>query len=337
MNRQQCALVILGTRSDPHVLAVAEEMRKRGQARVFVLDYHNDTRISLCVDEDGTIEIRVDGERVPDNVLVWNRPKIIPHTALYIRGGDAASADYAAQEWLALYRLIGGLHGERTVNPLSAMRCLVKPYQQVIAARAGFHVPATLVTNDRDSVLAFQCASASGLILKSLSGAMIKPAGEGGAHCCNVMTMRISGSDLESASEAELAYCPHFFQDEIRKSHELRVVVVGEHVHAFRIDSQARKSSEVDWRKGTDLIEYAPHALDAGVEAKIRAFMRWMGLFTGSIDLIVNRDGQTWFVECNPDGQWGWLDDIVSGAITRAFADAFGKRLDELGRVPACA
>ena len=52
-----------------------------------------------------------------------------------------------------------------------------------------------------------------------------------------------------------------------------------------------------------------------------------MGLFSGSIDLIVDVDDRVWCLECNQDGAWGWVDDIVDGAVGRAFADAFEARL----------
>jgi hypothetical protein len=44
----------------------------------------------------------------------------------------------------------------------------------------------------------------------------------------------------------------------------------------------------------------------------------------------VDPEQQVWFLECNQDGAWGWLDDIVEGAVTRAFADAFSRRLNAL-------
>lgn len=52
-----------------------------------------------------------------------------------------------------------------------------------------------------------------------------------------------------------------------------------------------------------------------------------LGLFSGSFDLIVDRDGQYWFLECNQDGQWSWLDVVVDGAIADAFAHPFAQRL----------
>lgn len=326
MSTQPAVLVILGTRADPHVERVARVIEQRGDGRVFVLDYFDDTRFSLEEDETGRIAFEVNGTRLPERYLVWDRMKIMPGTDLYIRG-DETSAGYAAQEWRAFYQLICGLNGERVVNSLASRSCMIKPYQQAIAARVGFRVPPTLLTNDRSSAQAFQRRNGDRIIMKSVSAGKVRTAGDGENIPFNVMTMRVAPEDLESATPDEVAYCPHFFQREILKSYELRVVVVGDRVMAFRIDSQKHELSELDWRKGMEIAGFTAVPLDDRTIALIRGFMRATGLFTGSLDLIVDRDQQVWFLECNQDGAWGWLDNLAEGAIAREFADAFASRL----------
>jgi hypothetical protein len=323
-------LLILGTRTDPHIERVVREIESRGNAQIFVLDYHDDTRFSLEEDTAGRIVFRINGSTLPDRYLVWDRTKILPGTDLYIRG-DETSSGYAAQEWRALYKLLCGLNRERVVNSLESRSCMIKPYQQAVAASVGFWVPPTLVTNDKSSVQAFQRQNGYQLIMKSVSAGKVVPVGDGGENIpFFVMTMRVSPEDLEAATPEEVAYCPHFFQREIQKSHELRVVVVDGQVLAFRIDSQKHELSSLDWRKGIEVAGFAPVSLDDGTVAQIRAFMSRMGLFSGSLDLIVDPEQQAWFLECNQDGAWGWLDDIAEGAITRAFADGFARRLSAL-------
>ena len=327
MSGQPAVLLILGTRTDPHVERVAREVERRGNVQVFVLDYHHDTRFSLEQDTAGRIVFRINGTTLPDRYLVWDRTKLLPGTELYIRG-DETSSGYAAQEWRAFYKLLCGLNRERVVNSLESRSCMVKPYQQVIAASVGFRVPATLVSNDKRSVQAFQRQNGYQLIMKSVSAGKVGTVGDGGENIpFVVMTMRVSPEDLEAATTEEIAYCPHFFQREIPKSHELRVVVVDDRVLAFRIDSQKHELSSLDWRKGIEVAGFAAVSLDGGTVAQIRAFMSRMGLFTGSLDLIVDPEQQVWFLECNQDGAWGWLDDLADGAITRAFADGLARRL----------
>jgi hypothetical protein len=330
MSDQTAVLLILGTRTDAHVQRVAREIERRGRVQVFVLDYHDDTRFSLEEDTAGRIVFRINGTALPDRYLVWDRTKILPGTELYIRGEETSSG-YAAQEWRAFYKLLCGLNRERVVNSLESRSCMIKPYQQAIAASVGFRVPPTLISNDKSSVQAFQRQNANRLIMKSVSAGKVGTVADGGENIpFIVMTMQVSPEDLEAVAPEEIAYCPHFFQREIQKSHELRVVVVDDRVLAFRIDSQKHELSSLDWRKGIKVAGFTATLLDDATIARIRAFMSRMGLFTGSLDLIVDPEQQVWFLECNQDGAWGWLDDIAEGAITRAFADGFTRRLSAL-------
>ncbi len=336
MLNDQCALLMLGTRTDWHIAEVARAIERRGIS-VHVLDYLDGAKASVRVDEDGTLAILVNGRPMPDMTLVWHRPKLIPGTPMYPPGKDKDSAHYAAQEWRALYATIAALYDERSINSLHATRCLTKPYQQVLAARAGLRVPRSLLSNDKTDALLFQRSSSDGLVMKSLSETALNPSRFARMQMQSIVTMRVCADDLNQAKAEELTYCPHFFQDEIKKSHELRVVVAGKHCHAFRIHSQDSKRAELDWRLGQSHIRIDPCTLDGRIESALREFMKLSGLFTGSFDLVIDRAGEAWFLECNPSGQWGWLDHLAPGTLVQSFADAFCQRLAELAPQAACA
>lgn len=321
------AFVIMGTRADPHVERIAAEVSGFGDIRVEVLDYQDDTKVSLTVDGDGKIGMAVNSLALPRNILIWDRSKIIPGTTVYVKGDDPSVTSFVAREWRALYQLISGLYGDRVVNSLDAKKCLLKPYQQVIAAGVGLNVPMTLVTNDKSAAIDLLHYSPCGLILKSLCAGKVTPGPNGGNIPFNIMTMRVSEEDLSGADEGDIGYCPHVFQHEIRKDHELRIVMIDGKPHPFRINSQLLESSAVDWRKGVHLLDYTPCEIPDALADKLRAYMRAMGLFSGSVDIVVDLDGKHWFLECNQDGAWGWLDEIVEGALAKEFASAFRRRL----------
>lgn len=321
------AFVIMGTREDPHVERVADEVAAFGDVRVEVLDYRNDTKVSVAVDGEGRVGMSVDGVALPRDVLIWDRSKIIPGTTVYVKGDDPSVTGFVAREWRALYQLISGLYGDRVVNSLDAKKCLLKPYQQVVAAGVGLKVPMTLVTNDKHAAIELLHDSPSGLILKSLCAGKIAPGPDGGSVPFNIMTMRVSEEDLGAADESEIGYCPHVFQHEIRKDHELRIVMIDGKPHPFRINSQLLESSAVDWRKGVHLLDYTPCEIPEALADKLRAYMRAIGFFMGSVDIVVDPNGDYWFLECNQDGAWGWLDEVVNGALAKEFAAAFRRRL----------
>lgn len=326
-------LVVLGSMEDPHVERVVKELKSRGRIDPLVVDYLNGVRFEFRTDSNGRVSFELAGRHLSEPYLVWDRRKIAPGTHLYIRG-DEQSSGYAAREWRAFYSLLCGVNGEMVVNSLASRQCMIKPYQQMIAAKAGLLVPNTIMTNDRGSALSFMGECDGRVIMKSISAGKVKPSGE----CENipyvVMTMRVSEDDLRSATEEEFEHCPSFFQQELMKKHEFRVVYVDGKIHAFRVDSQRCRTGEVDWRKGFGFVQFESGDLDPATLGSIDRFMRSMGLFSGSIDLIVDTDDRVWFLECNQDGAWGWVDDIVDGAVTRAFADGFEARL--LGAAALC-
>ena len=318
------ALLILGTNDDPHVARVAELISRSEEVGVHILDYNDETSFSISLDQAGKAKITINGKEVT-NYIVWDRRKIIPGTNFYIKGDDEHSG-YVAQEWRSLYTLICGISEGKVLNSLSSRTCLIKPYQQMVAMKSGFLTPPTIVTNDKRDATQFQ-DDHNLVIMKSLSGAKIQTAGEGEYVPFNVMTMRIDPVDLHDASSAEIAYCPHFFQKEIVKKYELRVVHVDGEIWPFKVDSQNYKTTEVDWRKGTDVVGFSFFPIDPRLERMINDFMSSMEMTFGSLDLIIDHSDSCWFLECNQDGAWGWLDDIVDGAASQSFANALPRRM----------
>lgn len=311
-------LIILGSRIDPHIAKVEAEMHALRFERVKVLDFATSS-FAFESPDGGPLSLTIDGSRMSDAPVIWDRANLDPGTALYPEGDDAEARDFAAHEWRSLYRMVLGSGQPLVVNSVRSRQHLDKPHQQTIAAGVGFAVPRTLITNDRAALRRFAKAGQGAIIMKSLSGVKVRSAASDEEHF-NVMTMRVSPEAIEAASDAELRYCPHLVQNEIVKDFELRVVWVAGTAIAFRIGSQQFAWSETDWRNGTRAIAFEPYSLPADVGERIDRFMETMGLWSGSLDLIVDRDGQAWFLECNQQGAWGWLNHRCGGEIGRLFA-----------------
>lgn len=312
-------ILILGAGMDPHVQLVTDVLKRDASVQVHLLDFEQQTPFSVDLDAKGVCEITVDGKRVSRGAVIWDRVKILAGTDMYPKG-DEESAGFSAREWRALYKLISQMHQGPVINPEGSKGRMLKPLQQMHAAAVGLMTPPSVVTNSKAAAQEFAGYNSTGLILKSLSGGKIKPEGEGERIPYNIMTMRVDGSSLEAADAGELALCPHFFQNEIPKAFELRVAIMGDTVCAFRINSQSYQCTSLDWRNGIPLLSFEPFALPAKVELNLRAFMTRIGFIFGSVDLVVDPDGTYWFLECNEDGQWAWLDKVVNGAISEAVA-----------------
>jgi hypothetical protein len=64
-----------------------------------------------------------------------------------------------------------------------------------------------------------------------------------------------------------------------------------------------------------EVIDLAP-----GLCSRILAFQRTAGLRYGAYDFVVPAVGEAIFLECNPAGQWLWLEDAVGIGVSQALA-----------------
>ncbi len=325
-------LLVFGTRRDPHVTRVAEAIEARG-ARAVVLDYLRLESVSFRLSRAGSARLEIAGREILSPFIIWDRLKLFQGSPLYPRG-DEREADWCAMEWRAFCRLLAGVHRDRLYNSLESRACLLKPYQQMVAARVGLRVPETLVANRKRPILAF-VKEQEACVIKSLSAGKVRPRPGENDIPYNVFTMPVSPPTVRRADADSFRRCPHFLQQQIAKDHELRIAVVGERMFAFRIESQKYAHARVDWRYGVGDVGFEPVPVPSGLRDRLLAFMRAMGLFSGSFDIIVDPSGEFWFLECNQDGQWAWLDDLVGGEISVAFAESFRAELDRFAALDA--
>jgi hypothetical protein len=57
------------------------------------------------------------------------------------------------------------------------------------------------------------------------------------------------------------------------------------------------------------------------VKAGIARYLAHYNLPYGAFDFSVDRDGYWWFLECNPNGQWGFIAEATGAPIASAIAD----------------
>lgn len=319
-------ILILGTQADVHVTSVAAALTEIGVEATLV-DHFAATPIEVRMGSEGET-IRVDGKLFSAETLCWSRAKILSPP---FGTGDAFRNEYTqASGWRALMRNLTTLLGSRVVNSVSSVyRSSQKLEQLRTALRLGLAIPDTLVSNDADLVAAF-CEHPAGAIIKTLDDPMIPHTDT--HKTASLMTTLMDSKILRRDPEA-IRVMPSLFQARVPKSHELRVCLHGAALFAFRIDSQARELSSVDWRYGAGAMNFEPVTLDDRVAAFCQAYLDAFDLFSGQFDFIVAPDGEVVFVECNPQGAWAWLDDIVEGQIARSVAAALAGRASAPGSV----
>jgi hypothetical protein len=316
-------IIVLGSNEDPHVENVVSVMRSNFNTVIKVLDCLKPSNFSIRYLKNGGSEIVIDGDVINEPFLVWSRMKLVPGTPFYLKGNEAFTG-FAANEWRALCRIIAQSAPLGCYNPIQSHAFYYKPLQQQVAIRVGLKVPETLLTNHRHDAISF-LERLPQAIMKSISEAKVRTRGDGEEIPFNIMTMKVDVEDLKLASDEELAFCPHFFQEEIEKAYELRIVYVDGAIYSFKINSQDYKTTQTDWRKGLWALKYELQETPPTIHEKITQFMRESNLHFGSLDFIVDRSGQFWFLECNQDGAWEWLNEANDNMIAQAYAEALIK------------
>lgn len=253
----------------------------------------------------------VDGRRI--TAAYFRRPgKPVAHSCV-----ESAQESYVEAEWAALLKsLYMRLDSLWLNSPANIVLSEDKPRQLLLASELGFKVPETRITNDLSCAL--EVTSKLEAIGKPLRCALVQ-----GENEKIIFTSRLR--TLNESDDAALALAPVIFQEEITKKYDVRVTVVGRRVFAVAIFSQVSDQTEVDWRKGSrpdlrhELIE-----LPGELEQQCIRLVQMLGLKFGAIDLICDRDGQYWFLEINPNGQWAWLENLTGAPIASAIVDELG-------------
>lgn len=60
----------------------------------------------------------------------------------------------------------------------------------------------------------------------------------------------------------------------------------------------------------------------------MRSYLDSFGLLFGAFDFSVTPNGEWWFLECNPNGAWAWIEDRVQLPIANALADLLAREDD---------
>ena len=229
---------------------------------------------------------------------------------------DPERAAWAVTEsWAALEGLWRTVNA-RWVNHPDANRAASSRSRQQLrrAARFGFSVPRTVVTNDAGILRQFGDEVGGDLVCK--------PVDEGrlnfrqGERLFFTTTFVLRKSD----DLADLGPEPYLFQELVRKKCDVRVTVIGDEVFATRIESQRTRTGRVDWRaSGTDA-GHRVEPLPVCMAEKCLALTRSYGLAFGAIDLARVDDGLYTFFEINPNGQWAWIEQLTGQPLRQAMA-----------------
>jgi glutathione synthase/RimK-type ligase-like ATP-grasp enzyme len=212
--------------------------------------------------------------------------------------------------------LLLALNGPRWVNhPLAISGASYKPEQLIRAQRLGLCVPNTLITTHPEEARAFCAAQNWCVIVKPLGHGEIRGSGEEDDYL--VYTNALS-RELEHNLSA-VSNCPTLFQRRVQKLVDIRVNVIDHQCIAVALHSQEQLASQIDCRRNNMArMRYSVCELPAALTKTLIRLTRSYDLHFAAIDLARDTNGDYYFFELNPAGQWAWLEQTVGVPLSAA-------------------
>jgi glutathione synthase/RimK-type ligase-like ATP-grasp enzyme len=203
-----------------------------------------------------------------------------------------------------------------------------KMLQLQTAQKVGFITPDTCFSNRKKAILEW-AAPHEYIVLKSIENDCVWNDAAGVEYV--FYTQKIKADRLAGMPDETFSQTVSYLQNYIEKAYELRITVVGRKVFACKIDSQLLDddNGKIDWRQGYEHgLKHEVYALPQGISDRCVSFLQQLGLHFGCFDFIVTPAGDFVFLECNPNGQWLWIEDATGLEISKAIAAALIKGND---------
>lgn len=315
------SVVIISSPDDVHALAVTHRLRQN-DVHPLILDSATFPSTSELVyspiqrDYWPTFSIRTaDGYVTDENLLGvwWRRPAahlIEPAVT------DKRLRQFCSKESKMLFQGLMNSLGLAVINPPSSdLAAHQKPLQLSVAARVGYSVPRTIMTNSPDAVRAFFEECDGRVIFKVFTGTSWQL----------TETRQLVAEDF--ALLVNLRFAPVIFQEAIDPAVDLRVTVIDDHVFSVII-RPTQNSAKLDWRLDPSA-KIEPYALPQRERDKAIALIKCLGLRYGAMDFRITPQGEFVFLEINPGGQFLFIDIHGRQHAVEAMASALcqGRRL----------
>jgi glutathione synthase/RimK-type ligase-like ATP-grasp enzyme len=307
------AILLVASTDDLATDLIAMELNRRGAAfaRVDPDQFVAEAEVAWSPDASASA-ITLGGRHVSCAQVksVWFRHGGGP---TLMQKGSPSAKDFASQEWAGFLAGFWETGPSFWINRPSALRLAnLKLRQLEVAAEGGLKIPRTLVTNC--AVKAREFAKGRSCVAKSILSAGYTEA----EKRYSIFTTPIRGEQIDDAA---LRASPVILQERVPNGYDLRVTIIGGRIFATRIVVTA-PDDVVDWRTVEPcFVRYEVARLSPGLAEKCLDCVRRHSLVYAALDFIVTPDGDPVFLELNPSGQWGWLEEATDAPITDTIVD----------------
>lgn len=279
----------------------------------FITDYDFSFELSNDEVDKWTIKNKVNNKQISnDNISgIWYRRPELPQ--LVIKTSNSSVNRALMIEAKNYYEnILRTINTNWVSHPDNIRVAENKILQLSIAKKLGFLIPDTLLSNVELNASLF-CNKHSIISTKPLRN---------GSYTTDESHYILYNKILDNDDLLHLGLLsnyPAVFQKYIPKIYEIRVIIVHRKVFAVKIDSQLTSRTSEDWRvDNCHNVKYEEIQLPPKISKQCVSIVEHFGLNFSSMDLILNDDGNYYFLDLNPNGQWGWLDIELELGIAEA-------------------
>lgn len=300
--------LIVGNSEDYHAVAVKWALAEKGELAYIWDGIGSQPAGHLSIEpSEPSVGISLGGIAYGEFATVWYRRAVKYRDVLNVADYTRDFIERELREAHGCLAATVSTMAEFVVGGEGVTKASAKAFQLYLAAKMGFNIPKTLITNDYEKVSRF---------IDENHPVAIKPFTPHHWHDAKSHNYRIASTtlikDKQAISPESTNVCPSIFQAYIDKKYELRVTVIGSHVFAARI-SKTSGGSFVDWRFHiqSDDVSVEAVRLDEELERRITSYVEALGLKYGCIDLVVDQKGKIFFLEINPSGQFLFIEQML--------------------------
>ena len=197
-----------------------------------------------------------------------------------------------------------------------------KILQKMVARDIKMNIPDTLFSNELNSIIEFDYDK---IAIKPIYAHVME---KNNQETQVFYTTLQNKSEIIKLGKTGIRNTINFFESYLEKDFEVRATVIDDEIFTVSINSQSfsKDKGKIDWRQGYDHgIKFSKMTLPKDIADKCFKFLEYFELSFGCFDFVVDKEGNYYFLECNTNGQWLWIEEEAKLPISEKLAKTFKK------------
>ena len=295
-------LLILGQKEDPHIYRALNYLHWKEGVDFIIFDRYSSPSVSISPSEV---------IKYLENVKsIWRRIKP-PVGNIEFKYSEIEEWNYFNKEWAVVEEYIQyKIPKEKHISSFdSNVPENNKIVQIEVAKSCGFKTPKTIISTVSEDVIDY--FGSQKVVFKQFSSVA---SGKKGV----LLTTLVDKRKIHECRN-EISICPGIFQEYIEKSAEIRVNVFGGEFYSAEMKKKRLPNMGPDWRLGYHVPgAMLPCRIDRNIERFCLDYLECLGLKHGVFDFAIDFSGDTYFLECNPCGQYTFVEDLTGQPLSEA-------------------